>query len=293
MLKRIIFTLSLVSLLFQQSFGQETPRIAQYMFNKQLYNPAAFGTELSEFNASIIYRHQFANVQGAPRFGSAWGDYKLTGKKMAIGANINTYKHGITKQKEVLLNYAYGLQLNRKLKLSLGLRGGVSNSSVNSNDLENVWDQEDQAISELTYRSTFAKIGAGLHLYSKNLYVGFSAPELYTGNKNFETESADKPYVLYTGGLVTLNDNYILKPSAIVYVGESSRADLSLLLEIKQYFWTGGTITTQNQYMLTAGAYLGPRIRFGYAYEFSKPGDAPRLNTHELNLRYSVDNLFK
>jgi type IX secretion system PorP/SprF family membrane protein len=293
MLTRFIFIVGLLSTLFQTGFAQETPRIAQYMFNKQLYNPAAYGTELSEFNASILYRHQFANVPGAPRLASAWGDYKLTGKKMAVGANINTYKIGISNQKEVLLNYAYGVQLNRKFKLSMGLRGGISNISVNINELENVWDEDDQAIADLYYKSTFAKIGAGLHVYSKGFYFGLSAPELYSGNKTFYAESTKKPYIVYTGGTVILSDNYILKPSAIAYIAESSRVDLSILLEVKQYFWTGGTITTQNQFMLTAGAYLGPRIRFGYAYEFSKSGTAPRLNTHELNLRYSVDNLFK
>lgn len=298
LIRKLVLSILALATICYSSTAQDFPRNSQYMFNKQLYNPAAFGSEISQFNSSLIFRNQLSGISGGPKYFALWGDYRFTAKKMALGANINTFTFGITRQSEFLINYSYYIPVTRRLKLSMGLRGGLANTTVRSSDLENVWDEGDEAVTALDYNKTFAKIGVGFHLYSSGFYAGVSAPELLSGRESFDIDTdksflARSAYTLYAGGRILLGDAYQLLPSSIMYIGNrGTRIDASLLFEIKQYFWAGFTATTQNQYSLNAGAYISPRLKLGYAYEFTKPGEASRLNTHEIILRYSIDNLF-
>lgn len=273
------------------------------MYNRQVYNPAAFGTGEATANGSLIYRMQWT-MEGAPRFVSAWGDYRFTEKRMAAGVNINYNKMGISKEKQFLLNYSYFVPVTKRLKLSMGLRAGLASSTVDPNELNNVWDSEDGFIDGMSYSSTYAKMGAGFQIYSSAFYAGISAPDLYSGYKGFSvnqerSQLSRNHYISYIGGTVKLGDTYRLLPSAIWYLspdanlGGKSRVDATILFEVNEYFYAGATATTKKQFTLMAGAYLSSRVRFGYAYEFQRPGEIARLNTHEVNLRVSIDNLFR
>lgn len=279
--------------------GQDLPRTSLYMVNRQLYNPAAYGTDMAATNASALYRHQYANVKGAPRYVAAWADHRLDGEKMAVGLNVNSFRYGITREYEVMANYSYLLPVTKKLKLAMGLRAGLAGVSVRTGDLENVWDEGDQAVSDLHFSQTYGKIGAGFQLYSDRFYAAVSAPDLFSGKKSFEIDKSRSvlsraTYVIYAGGTINLNDSYRLLPSAIAYIVENNaQVYANILFEVKQYFFAGLGASTSSLFAINAGAYLSPRIRFGYSYEFGRPGAIARLNTHELNLRYSVDNLFR
>jgi len=269
------------------------------MHNLQVFNPAAFGMGEADLNASVLYRMQLSpSLEGAPRYLNSWIDYRLKQKRMALGGNINYQKYGATQAKEILLNYSYAIPITRKLKFSGGLRAGLSNTSVNTGELR-AWDQNDPLVNSINYSSTYAKIGFGFHLSSTRFYAGFSSPDFVNGNKNFSVSDkstfSKATYVAYAGGNIALSDAYKLSPSVITYLASdhTSVMDFSLLLEGSKYFWVGANATTQKQIGALVGAYLGPRLRVGYAYQFSKASDIGKLNTHEINLLYTLDNISK
>lgn len=296
---KVFLIAATISLSAFNLYAQDLPRTTLYMFNRQLYNPAAHGTDAAGTNASVLYRHQYANIKGAPRYVSAWGDHRFAAKKMAVGLNINSFRYGITRENEVMANYAYLLPVTRKIKLSMGLRAGLAGVSVRTAELDNVWDEDDQAVSDLHFSQTYGKIGAGFQVYSDLFYAGISAPDLFSGKKAFFVNTdrsvlSRANYILYAGGTINLSDSYRLLPSAITYISDNNTQLYgSLLFEVKQYFLAGITASTNAMFSINTGAYLSPRIRFGYSYEFSRPGAIARLNTHELNIRYAVDNLFR
>jgi type IX secretion system PorP/SprF family membrane protein len=299
------FTLVFFCLLsFQLAFAQQTPQTVLFMYNQLINNPAAAGMHETQFNANLVNRFQWGGKAGGGPFTNMfWTDYRFAGNKTAVGLNFNYDKFGATNMLDVLGNYAYYVPISNKVKLSMGLRLGVTSASLNANSLS-AWDANDPVIAASNYKTVTPKAGAGFQfLISKKFYAGISVPDLIMadkfnmyGNKDRSFFQKRRNYILMSGARFKLNDTYDVCPNIrlFYYSGGTIRADFNAIFEITDYFWAGLTYSTSNNHALMVGTHISSRIRFSYAYEFNaKAGTSIPLSTHELNLMLNLDDLFK
>ncbi|MFN6946932.1 MAG: type IX secretion system membrane protein PorP/SprF [Cytophagaceae bacterium] len=289
--------------LTQKATGQQIPHISQFMHNQLVYNPAAAGMHETQFNTNVLSRIQWSSIKGAPLTHLFWSDYRFPGDRMALGVNVMQESFGAHKNTDLLGNFSYNIPLTRKLKLAMGLRLGASFYRYNPSMLSNVWDDGDPLLFFDSRNSTLPKAGAGFQLQSKNMYLGFSAPDLIVSdrddifdNKDLSLFQKRRNYILMGGYTIKLNDSYNLLPNLriIYFPGSGYRADINLIGEISDYFWAGASYSTIKSYTFMAGTHISSRMRFGYSYEFRLRSEVLiPLNTHELNLMINLDNLTK
>lgn len=278
--------------------AQQLTPISNFMFNQQVYNPAAFGSNTSKINFSTFTRLQWSSIEGAPIQANFWGDYKL--RNMAAGINLSTLTYSGYSSNDINLNYAYTINLTRKINLAAGIRAGITSNSFNT-DKFTIWDQNDQTIANSQFQKTSPKLGAGFHLSGRKFYLGIASPDFFSNNKvSIEGDTAESFFkqnrniALFSGYRIRLSDEYNLRPHVAIFYYRSYGmiAKLNTTFEIKDYFWAGLTYSTYGSASLLLGTHISSRIRFGYAFETQALFGA-RLNSHELNVLLTLDNLFR
>lgn len=301
---KIFSTILLLIAASTLSRGQETVQLANYMNNQLVYNPAAAGMHETQFNANVLMRLQWTSFEGAPVNHMFWTDYRFPKNKMAVGLNVNHSSYGAYKNTEFLANYAYMLDISRKTKLSMGLRGGMAMFRYDASALKNVWDDNDLLFPDGSdFNAILPKVGFGLQLNSEKYYAGISSPDLLVldnddvlGNKDRSFLEKRRNYVMAAGYKWKLSNSYGLFPNVMVayYTFSGWRADITMIGEITDYFWAGVTYSTSNNHALMAGTHISSRIRFSYAYQFrTGSGTSVLLSSHELNLLINLHGIVK
>jgi type IX secretion system PorP/SprF family membrane protein len=280
--------------------AQQITPISNFMYNQMVYNPASAGMQEAQFNVSTIYRRQWA-IEGAPRAGLLWSDYRFRSNKMAIGINLGTLSYSGYKNTDVNLNYAYYINLNRKLKLAMGLRAGFTSLGFTTDKFQ-IWDDDDQVINASPYSKIIPKIGLGFQLNARNAYIGISSADLISATKvDIYSDTASSFFnrkrniVMMGGAKIKLGDLYNIRPNVAVFYHPDSKmmAKINTTFEIKDYFWAGLTYSTNSYVAANVGTNISSRIRFCYVFETFIGGDGVGLTTHEINLLLTLDNLFR
>lgn len=299
-IKKSILLLSIASAVQ----AQELPHFNSYMFNQFLYNPASGGMYDTDFNASVGSRLQWAGTDGAPVTGFAWADHRFKKNSMSIGVMAIYDRYGAKTNTEFAANFTYILRLTNKLKLSFGLRAGFGSYVFDPSRLV-VFDNDDPLA--LTYSNKYPKFGGGVQLYGRKFYVSLGFPDLASigakaapgdVEKNFFQKN--KNFSLLGGYRFKISDGLGLYPNAKLHyfpgnLNSAIRADVSLLVEITDYFWAGANYGSLGNAALMAGTFISSRFRFMYAYEFyakSKSIQGVSFNVHEINLMVQLDDLF-
>ncbi len=279
--------------------AQQINQISNFMYNQLYFNPASAGMHETQVNVNVIGRIQWASIEGAPKLGHLWADYRFPKQNMALGINLGTFSYSKYSITDVNANYAYFVHLNKKVKLAMGLRAGITSIRANTSN-SNIWDEADPLLAQNNYSGTLPKIGVGFQLNAPNYYVGISAPDLYIADtKHLLGDSSSffkqqRNFVLMGGGKIRINDLYNLRPgvAAFYHPLTGAFATANATFEIRDYFWVGASYATYKAVSLTAGAHLSTRIRFAYAYEFlSGLSKAANVGSHEICLMIKLDNL--
>jgi type IX secretion system PorP/SprF family membrane protein len=281
--------------------AQQIVPLSNFMYNQMVYNPASAGMHEAQFNVSTIARLQWSSIQGSPKTGLLWSDYRFKSNKMAVGLNVSTTSYSGYKNTDVNMNYAYYLQLNKKLKLSMGLRAGFTSVSFSTNNFQ-IWDDGDQVIANSGYNKVIPKVGLGFQLNGRNAYIGIASSDLVSANRVDVTGDTAKSFFkqkrninMMAGAKLRLGDLYNLRPNIAVFYYPDSKllTKINATFEIKDYFWAGLTYSTNNFVAINLGTNISSRIRFGYAFETYVGSTGVGLYTHELNLMVKLDNLFR
>jgi len=292
---RHLFFALLFSITF--SFAQQESGFSHYMFNHQAINPGYAGSRgLSSFTS--VLRSQWSGIEGAPITQTLSFNAPITSKKLGFGLSILNDKIGPTSNTSVDIDFAYHLRLNRRNhRLSVGIKAGVINYFLNTSILNSTIN--DPAFALTLDKKLIPTIGFGAYYYTPKFYFGFSIPKLID-NKNFGLEK--HAYVL-AGGLVPLNETFILKPSLMLKQSRSIvTMDASLLGIFKEKFWVGVQIRNglggedlqqlnNSGKSAMFGISIGERFSLGYSYGlpsslFSK---GINMSTHELMLRFDLN----
>ncbi len=310
--------------------AQQDAMFTKYMFNPLPYNPAIAGTT-EALDLLLLHRHQWFGIKGAPmtqQF-SIHSPIKI-GKRnenASVGGFIGHDQIGVSRTFTGYAVFSYKLQLNnprrkeRRIFLNIGLSGGVTNWSANYTNIE-LDNVNDPSFQNLTPNLFLPNFGAGLYLYSKMWYVGFSAPKLWTNSmrKRSPGESTLGPiaqeyrhYYFTVGGAIKINENFAIRPSFLLknvglFVAKNSansvaaptefNVDLGFL--IMRRFWVGASFRSSVEFLVDQSSsydsidfWLGMRlkngIRFGLAYDYTLTRlQGPGLGSYEVMFGYDL-----
>ncbi len=276
------------------AFSQQGPLMSHYMFNGLLLNPAYAGSK-EYVSTTLMYRKQWAGIEGAPVTYSGTIHGLLKKKKLGLGMVLQQDKIGVTKQTDIYGMLAYHLPLGLG-KLSVGLQAGISNFSSEVVKLT-YWDPGDKVFDYNTFSNLLPNAGFGAYYYRELFYAGVSAPFLlsYDPNDNAAIEP-DVPvhkqvrrYFLTAGGVIETERDLKFKPSVLVRyeAGAKMQYDLNLNILINDIFWLGTSYRSDDAIVILLEYQVNRKLRVGYSYDYTL-GELGNYNSgsHEFMIGY-------
>jgi type IX secretion system PorP/SprF family membrane protein len=290
-MKKLLF-LFIVFFAITSLKAQEHALLAQYMYNRLVFNPAYAGSN-EGLSGSLSFRKQWLTFNNAPFTGQLSVDGLLKNNKVGLGLNIGQDIAGALKRTDLFVNYAYRLSVDNESVLAFGLKGGTSFYSLGEVD---VLDQGDDLF--LAQASGFMpKVGAGLYFDNPGYYIGVSVPDLiqYDPNGLFKDSSGTswkaKKDLFITGGYnFYVNELITLVPSTFARLSSQRvLVDLNLNLNYNDKFAVGAGWRLGNAFILMGRINLNEKIKMGVAYEYKQFGiKLPSNGSVEFMLSYNL-----
>jgi type IX secretion system PorP/SprF family membrane protein len=169
--------------LISEATAQQDPLFAQYNANPFLINPAVAGSK-GNHSVSLFHRWQWVQFPGAPQtFGVTYqGSIKdLHGVGVLLFGDVT----GPSSRWGGKVSYAFHIPLaKRKMRLSIGLGARITHNTIRT-DMVELINPNDNAILAADNGVTGADAELGIYFYSKNLTIGFAAPNLFQTKIDF------------------------------------------------------------------------------------------------------------
>jgi len=190
-----------ISSLWNQLQAQD-PEFSQYYAAPLYLNPAFSGTA-NDHRFIANYRNQWPAVSnGFVTYAFSY-DYNLDQYNSGVGVLVMADKAGTAglKSTQVNLQYSYRLHIADKWVLASGLNFGFASRNVDFNKLifgdQLEFDQNGNLPPSTDYNNihstTYFDFGAGALLYSRKVWLGFSASHLNEPNQSLLQEDAPIP----------------------------------------------------------------------------------------------------
>lgn len=262
-------------------YGQQEPLYTQFMYNKQLLNPAYAGTESSTC-LSLFYRDQWNGFIGAPQTQGLSLSMPLQQDKVGVGINITNQSIGITEKLTLEGIYAYKFKVSDGI-LSMG--GMISNRryTVDFTDDRLMAAQGldlDPSIPREKRSRNLLNFGFGAYFTNRIFFIGVSIPRLSPADLDFDQNnviSEEKRHLNFmTGGAFAVRDNLTLTPQLLVRLTENAPLDFDLNLSatIKDkltlglnYRGGGNTGSIGESLDFICGIQFNPQIMMGFSYD--------------------------
>lgn len=290
----IIFVLVFLAALPSQLPAQQLPLYSQYMFNTLEINPAYAGFKQS-IQFTSIYRKQFNGIKDSPQTALLSGDMPIGDTKLGVGLKIVDDRISITKTLGAQGSLSYRIEGDNS-NIAFGLQVGAMNYKADFSRL-NVTNAGDPVFAQ-NLNALTANFGTGIFYNTDKFYAGLSVPNLVRTHLR-QVDVALSEYTvkqnahmyLNAGYLITLNDNFILKPSFLLrgVKGIPLNYDINANLFFREIMSGGISYRSHSALVGLLDFRLIPTLRLGYAYDYN----LGRLNnfakaTHEIILRYHI-----
>jgi len=298
-LKYSLVILILVSGLI--NYAQQDPQYTQYMYNMSVLNPAYATDDPELINLGILYRTQWVGSVGGPTTGTFFAHSTLTDRLEGGISIIHDEIGDVVKQTNAFIDIAYVLPVGEASKLSFGVKAGATFFSTDFNGFVYSDPLPDPAFAENLSR-TFPNIGAGIFYFTKNYYLGFSAPNLLESkhlkdDSGVVTQGSENIHLFLTGGYVfNINENLKFKPAFMAkqVAGAPLAVDLTANVLINDKVEFGAAYRFDDAVSGLVNFAITPTIRVGYAYDYTL-SNLGRFNngSHEILLLFNINKLVK
>ncbi|MEX0273406.1 MAG: type IX secretion system membrane protein PorP/SprF [Flavobacteriaceae bacterium] len=273
---------------FVVASGQQLPQFTQYMYNTMSVNPAYTGSR-GTLNATLLYRYQWAGIEGNPRTATLAVHSPMKYNRSALGISYINDRSGDEQSHFAFANYSYTIPMGQKLKLALGLNAGLVNYGF-----KRIPDPTDPSFSGDFTRSA-PNFGAGLYLHTNHWYLGVSTPRILTTDLNegeFEALERNSYYGI-AGVVINISPTIKFKPTALAKItnGAPASYDATASLLFSEKLWIGASYRFND--VDNIGFLLDYQvtdfIRLGYAYDLPR-GDFNTYSSgsHEIILIYEL-----
>ena len=274
--------------------GQQLPLYSQYMFNTLEINPAYAGFKQS-IQFTSIFRKQFNGIKDSPQTALISADMPIGETKLGAGLKIIDDRFSITQTFGAQGSLSYKIEGDNS-NIAFGLQVGALNYKADMTKLT-VTNPGDPVFQQ-DVNTLVANFGTGIFYNTDKFYAGLSVPNLVRTHlretnvalTNNDVKQAAHMY-LNAGYLITLNDNFILKPSFLLrgVKGIPLNYDVNANLFFRELMSVGVSYRSHSALVGLLDFRLVPSLRLGYAYDYN----LGRLNTfskgtHEIILRYHI-----
>lgn len=311
--------------------AQQRPYYTQYIMNSYIINPAVAGIE-NYWDVKASHRMQWVGLQDAPvttyltihgplkksdyeresatsfrargenpRGTAYWRDYQAAEPHHGVGFTVINDKTGPLNRFAAYGTYAYHIGLSPRTNLSAGISAGFTNISLDAAKLDFGNITVDPAVAGSgTLNRLKPDISAGLWLYSKDFFLGFSAQQIIPQNISFSDNTVSLtggklvPHLFFSGGYrMQLSEDVTFLPSALIrYVSPLPiGVDVNTKFQYQDILWLGASYRYKDGFSAMAGVNLNHSINIGYSYDLQ----TSRLNTvskgtHEILIGFLLGN---
>jgi|SRR5690554_1052149 len=271
--------------------AQQDSQYTQYMYNTITVNPAYAGSRGS-LNILGVYRNQWVGLDGAPETLNFSAHSPIGVKGVGLGVGFTSDKIGPSSESILTADFSYTVQMAEELKLSFGLKGGMSIWSLDPNKL-NIYDPNDYNLRQENNSSPI--IGAGFYVHTEKWYVGISSPNFLETEHYDDVQvstAMEKTHLYLIGGYVfDLNPNLKLKPAALVKAisGAPLAIDISANALLYEKVTFGLAYRLDAAVSALAGFQISENMMVGYAYDYDTTELGNYNNgSHEIFLRFEL-----
>lgn len=289
-MKRLYYLLSCL-LVFAMGHAQFDPQFSQYMYNESFINPAYAGSH-DALSITALGRKQWMGFSGAPTNVTLSGHTPIAQDKIGIGVNIMNESIGVMYRSLILINGAYRLQAG-KGKFCFGLQAGASAYTERLSQVSTI-QSNDQQFSQSTPLLWGPNVGGGLYYYTKEWFVGVSAPRMLLNTSlgnSVRTQflSGSISYYLTGGYVFNLHEDVKLKPSVMLKAAQGSpiQPELNTQCIYKDMLWLGLAYRLNDAAVAMLGYQINPQFRIGYSFDYTLT-KLSRYNSgsHEVVMNY-------
>ena len=277
--------------------AQQDLMLTQYMTSLQPTNAAYAGTS-GFLNATAMTRNQWVGFEGAPTSQILMVNSPFLKHNLGVGFTLVHDKIGPLTQTLVFADIAYNFNLTEDIKLSMGVKSGLSIQKPDISQVSTV-DPNDPAYNMEDNVELMPNFGFGLYLYSPKYYLGISTPKLMkneyeTTATTSTTGGEERHYFVIGGYLFDLDPKWQLKPTFMtkMVVGSPLSVDITTMAIYNNKIWFGAMYRFGDAIGFIFQYQINKQLRIGYAYDFAL-SKMMRYNsgTHELMISY--DMIFK
>ncbi|MFD0977739.1 PorP/SprF family type IX secretion system membrane protein [Salinimicrobium gaetbulicola] len=294
---KFLFVVSIALLSFEGN-AQQDPHFTQYMYNMSVVNPAYALDQEGLLRTGLIYRNQWAGMEGAPETINVFAQTPLS-KRVELGVTIVHDEIGdIEKENNITANFAYVLPVTETAKLSLGIKGGVNFFDADLTSLSTPQQGTDPAMRDMN--EAFPVFGVGAYWFEDNYYIGLSAPNLLTSKHIEENEGLvgigeENVHFYLTGGYVfDINEDFKVKPAFMLRGVQDAPLSLDVTANVLLYnrLEAGVAYRLDDAVSGLVNFRVTPDLRVGYAYDYTTSvlGDY-NDGSHEIMILFDLDIL--
>jgi len=290
-----IFIFVLLSILLFEAKAQQLPQYSQYLINEYVLNPAIGGTK-AYYETKSNHRFQWVGITDAPRTFILSMHGPLKAENMGVGGYLFTDVTGPTSRVGAYGSYAYHVQLNETMKLSMGLFGGIVQYNIDGSKITLV-DKTDPLGSMGIESVLIPDAGFGLYWYTEDYYLGASVPQLLQNKLKLSdttnlTGKLNSHYYVMGGYKFKIGTDFEIEPSFLMkmVIPVPMQFDISSKVIYQKMVWVGASYRTFDSMSALIGYSFEEKILFGYSFDFTL-SDLKNYNsgTHEvmLGLRFA------
>ncbi len=295
-MRRIIpLIIVLIAIFVKYSQAQIDSHYSLFEYVQNVYNPGAAGAN-DALCVNSLHRQQWVGWdEGRPVTTVFTFDMPINSISSGVGLSILEDQIGFANNLNILLNYAYRLELSDGV-LGIGVGLGVFNHSIDGD--WKTWESinggtvyGDPAVPHMENVTAF-DVNVGLTYYAENLWVGLSSTHITNPTLKYDIEKPSKltRHINLSGGYTYAlpNPSFDIVGSGIV-TSDVSTIDFQVNGKIlyEKKFWGGVSYRHTDAIVPMVGIHLLNGISFGYSYDVVlSPVGSYNSGSHELMLRY-------
>lgn len=272
-MKRLLLYILLTTVALTSGFAQLPLQFSQVFKSLEFVNPA-YSAFRGAPAGKLMYRSQWAGMDGAPKTMGFTGYTPLTNYKLGLGFTGVNVTQGSMVMNNLAATINIDLQVNKTDYIAFGLQGGVEYSYFDKNKLVTYYDIDATDIGGYGYEGiddfTFVNpaFGVGGIYYSPKFYVGLSSFLMINGNKFLATDFYQGSFLM-AGLTQRIFTDWYLKETFLYKAmnNDNNIGELGVTAMYKDLFWIG----TSHRYMESQSVILDIKMtdlfRVGMSYD--------------------------